>query len=1080
MPLGRKFRPSSASGKLQTQNGTSILGELWSTEEPGATIAGQENCVESPVVSKAANLVANSDDRHKSPEWLVRELLKHDNRRHSVTFGDDAQVNTRLRYSSDPALTLCKLKIEQKVSLENLLKIKVAFEEFEMGGLRSLDQMNFGFIVKKCLGLKNTNDAQIQELFVKIDYSNRGRIVWDEFCTYMQLEYEEMEESVARRKQVAFTLPATVVPLCHGEPILRVNSTPDGTIITVREDGTVHYWSHDLTLKKSKSIFMERPVNKKPKWATDFVPMIQYNKLIIGTGDREIQLYELSSLEPYCQISALETVPLQLDYCYTGPDECCILYGDAQGSVNIILISAVGETLRLWKKLPKIENVPNIGIDNAVLSQNVTCIRWKVHQDWVTKVQYIEDIRAIVSTSNHEASALVIGCVLPSTNIEQQMREIKEVSRDGKTKRAPPNLAPQARASCDQTVFSIHKGVKTFDICKKQNLLVTGGMDRLIRMWNPYVPGKPTSILKGHSTPIYYLCISSEDKLIFSVSMDNIAKIWDIQDQCCMFTAHPKSSLIRGDMSACLYSPPMKTMYIAADSIAVLSVRTRSQPQGHLIASHKEPVMCCGYSEEFRQVVSCTKGSVVKVWDFDSGRQIFEFGEAHGSSAITCMAFDLKGRRLVTGGRDGCLKIWNFNNGQCLKILKKEGDCHEVCDCAYLKVHRNTYIMSVGWDRRINIYRDSPEDPHHFQRPQPPWHDDLENGHKEDILCIAQCPPSLLATSSYNGEIIVWNLVSGHIQCRFPNPLPPGYNNGQGLDTSVSSIIFLKSRAFHVEFSCAGCLVSSGTRGSINFWNVLNGGKIIANLEASRFQHQITKLAVTKDDTLIYAADQVGYIYVYNIKKFALGAEHLPPKTENYWRAHTRNVTCLQIVDNDQVVLTSSTDCTVRLWSAYGEFIGTFGQSMNWSIHTPASWNHPAVPYEILIDPLSMPVHPILDGKPWKSNAISPEQMEMTTVEPKSDSHSKLRFPPLSISDKDIEEEIKTMCYPEEHGKRLRHEIFKHAIKPPNHGGPKAFHTLKYFDMDDAPTTCERPDLSLAGIDPFIASSVELECAESK
>lgn len=30
----------------------------------------------------------------------------------------------------------------------------------------------------------------------------------------------------------------------------------------------------------------------------------------------------------------------------------------------------------------------------------------------------------------------------------------------------------------------------------------------------------------------------------------------------------------------------------------------------------------------------------------------------------------------------------------------------------------------------------------------------------------------------------------------------------------------------------------------------------------------------------------------------------------------------LQIVDNDQVVLTSSTDCTVRLWNAHGEFIG--------------------------------------------------------------------------------------------------------------------------------------------------------------
>lgn len=35
---------------------------------------------------------------------------------------------------------------------------------------------------------------------------------------------------------------------------------------------------------------------------------------MISCSDREIQFYELSSLEPYCQITALETVPLTLDY----------------------------------------------------------------------------------------------------------------------------------------------------------------------------------------------------------------------------------------------------------------------------------------------------------------------------------------------------------------------------------------------------------------------------------------------------------------------------------------------------------------------------------------------------------------------------------------------------------------------------------------------------------------------------------------------------------------------------------------------------------------------------------------------
>ena len=43
-------------------------------------------------------------------------------------------------------------------------------------------------------------------------------------------------------------------------------------------------------------------------------------------------------------------------------------------------------------------------------------------------------------------------------------------------------------------------------------------------------------------------------------------------------------------------------------------------------------------------------------------------------------------------------------------------------------------------------------------------------GHKEDVLSVAQCPPNLLATASYDGEVIVWNMVSGHIFCHLQAP----------------------------------------------------------------------------------------------------------------------------------------------------------------------------------------------------------------------------------------------------------------------------------------------------------------------
>lgn len=66
--------------------------------------------------------------------------------------------------------------------------------------------------------------------------------------------------------------------------------------------------------------------------------------------------------------------------------------------------------------------------------------------------------------------------------MQERMREMTEVSEKGKSTKVTQ------RATSNQTIFTVPKGVMTFDFCEKRNLLVTGGMDRLLRMWNPYVP----------------------------------------------------------------------------------------------------------------------------------------------------------------------------------------------------------------------------------------------------------------------------------------------------------------------------------------------------------------------------------------------------------------------------------------------------------------------------------------------------------------------------------------------------------------------------------------------------------------
>uniref|UniRef100_A0A8C5QCJ1 EF-hand domain-containing protein n=1 Tax=Leptobrachium leishanense TaxID=445787 RepID=A0A8C5QCJ1_9ANUR len=1068
------FASSWSAGPICTNtpqcNDTSLFSELRQTEvQTDRTPQRAKTAVGAPrvqVLSSTFNVDSEEEDQNL-PEWLERELIRRQQRRYSLGLVENVNKTENLQIHSDPARNLRKEKIEQQVTLEQLRKLKKTFEELEMNGQKSLDLDKFKWIIKKSTGLRGNSDELIEKFFMKIDFTAKGKIQWEEFCTYMQLDYSELEKFNLRKQKISFALPATIQEIVHGDPILRIFPMMDSTMIMVREDGHIYFWSTQLKLKRDKMIF-EKSAKKMSKWVTDFTVMVQYNKLVLGTGDREIQLYELSNLEPYCQVTGLETMPLRLDYSGTDTNECMILYGDDQGCVNILFLTSVGETLRLWKKMPKTENnMPTLSIDKAVLSSHVSFLRWKVHGDWVTQMKYYDSIKAVISASNDESTALVIGCTVGTTNVEQQMKDLKEHAKDVKSRRAQLAFgAAQRRSSGDQTVFRVYKGVKTFALCKKNSLIVTGGMDRIIRMWNLYIPARAIGMLRGHTAPISYLDISAEDDKIFSIAVDCTVMIWDIQNQTCLFTACSKSSGIKGELTACVYIPDIKALCAATDSIALLQLKLKSPSQPHLDITHKEPVLCCKYNKAFEQVITCSEGSVVKVWDIETGKQVFEFTDAHGDAGITCMDLDPCGRRLITGGRDGCVKIWNYNNGQCLHTLKPENSSAEICDCTHVEINRNKYVVAVGWDRRINMFTDSEEDLRHIQEPQPCWQDDLRRGHREDILCVAQNPPNTLASSSYDGEIIVWNMISGHIHCRINTPAHISSTGEKSTDKSVSRIIFLKKRATKL---LSASLVSNGIQGTVNFWNLLNGGKLAASFAPSRRGSPVSCIAVSEDNTLMFVADYNGHVYAYDIKDYTMhGTEKEPAAIVNHWRAHIDMITYLEVVDEHKAILSSSLDCTVRLWSLNGEFIGTFGQVDPWEVFTPASWKHPMVPYEILIDPESMPVYPILEEDTDVSVISCGKKEELNdTSDTKSDIGHFTKAILLTVTEDDIKEEIRKKECSRLLGKRLRHEKHKILHKPLTHGGPNAFHTLKYFDIESSSVEIEKPDTSVAGVDPL-------------
>ncbi|KAB1267851.1 hypothetical protein Cadr_000012533 [Camelus dromedarius] len=190
---------------------------------------------------------------------------------------------------------------------------------------------------------------------------------------------------------------------------------------------------------------------------------------------------------------------------------------------------------------------------------------------------------------------------------------------------------------------------------------------------------------------------------------------------------------------------------------------------------------CCQYNPAFQQVVSCSEESVVKVWDFETGRLLSEFTGACGSAGITCLPFD------------------------------PVEEAFRYCQ-RHVENHRN----------------------------------------KEAVLCVAYCPPFLLATSHDDGESIIWNVISGHRYCKLNTSSPPeGAEDGEGLRHLLEAVR-------------EACPIANFT--TLKFGRGL-----------SRDKARISSMAVTAGDTCDYVADQDGLVHVCDIEEYGLPGPELQP-----------------------------------------------------------------------------------------------------------------------------------------------------------------------------------------------------------
>ncbi|XDV45159.1 hypothetical protein PO909_013298 [Leuciscus waleckii] len=669
------------------------------------------------------------------------------------------------------------------------------------------------------------------------------------------------------------------------EPIMRVLALSQSSpmrYISVSKRGTLIVWNSNLNnikpLERNASHFNKRHYQRSFQGCTtDAVYMGNVHKIAVSTLTRGIHFFDVTTTIGFEQVHLFGLSHAATALCY---------WYDTEPFKGIFKIPFTNKPGPLQIFMPHIP---------------------KIHSEPINRILYEPHDELIITSSESPASSVVI--------------------MDVNQKRA-------------KYIWRTEKGVKCFDFSLSLSLLVTAGVGPVVRLWNRFVTSRPTAVLHGHKTSVVDVVIHQALGKIFSYSKDAVLKIWDIPSQKCVKTFHLKFPNIQVGVTPEQGSFPL-LLNLTADPVLLVtckeylavfqlteSNKTKSNNRSGLYT-------CALYNPHLEQVITACADSTLTVWDVKTGIKRMEVRNAHGKEEVSCMTLDVHQRRLISAATNGTIKVsvWNLLNGLNLHKLETVSNT----EVTGIICHHDDLLLATGWSRQIAQYSIAfSEDI--YVKAELSWKSGQQ--HREDILAMDHCLDlGLLATGSYDGEIIIWTLA-------LQKPITRLQRSQQGkVHPPVHRLLFLQKRAQQSHLR-SGALLLSSQAGSICWWSIYgprhNHGQFYVPDE---FDESVMGLSTDQENSLLVTGDTTGSIKVWDISHYALSAgdmesaKELPPLL-HYWRGHERAIVSSEVLvyESRLFVLSASVDHRACLWTCEGGCVGCFGQKQQWDLSNPDTY----------------------------------------------------------------------------------------------------------------------------------------------
>ncbi|XP_021348111.1 WD repeat-containing protein 64-like isoform X3 [Mizuhopecten yessoensis] len=700
----------------------------------------------------------------------------------------------------DPAAFHSPRKSERRARRQRGHALREALE-----AIKSLRFDQFCDAIRSLFGsdVKNTD---LKAIYRKISTNPDAKVDWSELFGYFQSSAEESEEIVLGEEVSVFTVSKRRrVGEAAGDKTRRdtvqcIRYVPSlDSYISASQKGAIAMWSSKLRLTSCIDV-------NEPAWVTgcDYLPGI---RRAVTCTERSIVIWDSRSKGKNQQIYSIkpfENSPQCITHVTntSGAHEDIVLFGDDQGYVNAMRLVAKDLNTKSSKndKRGNINLPQNYPIDPDKLTYPIA--KRKLHHDWVLNVKYFPELRCFASCSPHSRQSFVL-------------EEVERLYDDQEVRGV-----------------NIHKGVNCFAYCAKANIIATGGVDKVIRVWHPHIFSRPTGKLMGHLFTIVDICCNERDQHLISLSTARVFRVWDIHTLTCLqvFTDNEERPGEKRIYSM-IFDSKHERLITGSSVIDAWPLTRAVQDTMQVPHSHDRPISQIVLNLDLNQVITVCSESVIKVWEIETGKKVYMIADAHGPNIeVTAVCLDKSGYRLATGAFDGSVKVWDFGSGQEIKSRsgRASDEDYSITGMMYTHLTGDRVILAAGWNNKIKLILDTNEnydlpivrefsDVYYWTqdvkltpsnssadpfKPDPlpdigqPSHTSLGSKRhstmsdnnaqitnvfkkdyiltSHDVTCVENLLPNTLLTGCSNGNIVLWDIERSMIDKIFEIPAPEG------------------------------------------------------------------------------------------------------------------------------------------------------------------------------------------------------------------------------------------------------------------------------------------------------------------